>query len=400
MRTRLLSFILLAAPAVAGAQTYPQGDGYGDQGYYEDGAQYYDDGQGYPEEYDDAAPDVDYVWEDGYVLDDGRQVDGFYRERNRSGFRWVSAGYSNGVWVDAHWEPLRIPAGYVVERGCRGNDGYWIADFLRPQHRDGYRWISGRWHNGRWSHGYWEPVQVRHDHVWVPGYWTADGYWVDGYWRQRHRDSYVWVDGFWQYGRWYAGYWKPVNQRPGFIWTPGYHGRKGYVDGHWREHNRSGYHWVDGHWRGGEWVPGHWERGQKRVVQRRHRVRPVHLQTRIRADHRRTWRNGVMQPVRVDVRDRRGERIERRGERIERRGERIQERGERIERRGERTGDPRLERRGERIQERGERIERRGERVQQRGERIQQDNRGRQQDRRDNRGGQRGGPRVHDRRNQ
>ncbi|HWN70391.1 MAG TPA: hypothetical protein VNM90_22275, partial [Haliangium sp.] len=123
MRTRLFSLLLLAAPAVASAQTYPQGDGYGDQGYYEDDAQagddqYYDDGQGYPEEYDDSAPDADYVWVDGYVLDNGTAVDGFYRERERSGFRWVDAGYYNGAWIDAHWEPLQVPAGYVVERGC------------------------------------------------------------------------------------------------------------------------------------------------------------------------------------------------------------------------------------------------------------------------------------------
>ena len=356
MRMRLLPILLLAAPAVAAAQTYPQGDGYGDQGYYEDD-------QAYPDEYDDAAPDEDYVWEDGYSLDNGTVVEGFYRERQRPGFRWVSAGYSNGVWVDARWEPVRVPAGYVVERGGRGHDGYWIADYLRPAHRNGYRWVNGRWNNGRWYHGYWQPIQARHDHVWVQGYWTADGQWIDGYWRPRHRNSFTWVDGYWAYGRWHAGYWKPAQVRAGFVWTPGYHGRKGYVEGSWRQHNRSGYHWIDGHWRGGKWIPGYWERGNKRVVKRRHRVRPVHFQTRVRAGHHRAWRNGVLQPVRVDNR--------RQPERVDRRDNRRQP--DRVDRRDNRRQPDRVDRRDNRRQP----------------DRV---------DRRDNRNQPR--PRVHDRRNQ
>lgn len=367
MRTRLLSFLfLLAAPAVASAQTFPQDDGLG--GFEGSSLEGGFEGN-YAGQYDDAAPDLDYVWEDGYVLDNGTVVDGFYRERNRPGYRWVEAGYSNGVWVDAHWEPLQIPRGYVVERGGRGHDGYWIADCVRPARRAGFRWVSARWDNGHWRHGYWVPVQARRGHDWVPGYWTFDGQWVDGYWRPARRNDFTWVDGYWAYGRWHPGHWKPTRQRAGYVWSPGYHGRRGYVEGSWRPGNRAGYHWVDGHWGHNGWVAGHWERGNKREHKRRFRILPVNVQTRARAEHRRTWRNGVLQPVRFGGHGNRGERIERRGERIERRGERI-------------------ERRGERVQDRGERIDRRQDRREDRHERRQDrrdDRRDRRDDRRDDR---------------
>src|SRR5690606_29181015 len=154
------------------------------------------------------APDVDFVWVDGYELDDGRVVEGFYRERHKPGFRWVDAGYDrNGNWVECDWVPVSRRPGHVWVSGHRGPGGYWVTGHWRPIRRAGYTWVAGRWNGGVYINGYWSPTRSRHNEIWVPGHWTPSGLWVEGFWRPRYRANYRWVGGNWRYGRWNPGYW-------------------------------------------------------------------------------------------------------------------------------------------------------------------------------------------------
>ena len=76
--------------------------------------------------YDAESPDEDWVWEDGYELDSGEVVEGFYRPRIRDGFAWRDGYWDMDVWVPGGWEPQGIRDGYVWTRGFRGVDGYWV----------------------------------------------------------------------------------------------------------------------------------------------------------------------------------------------------------------------------------------------------------------------------------
>lgn len=296
------------------------------------------------EEYDDEAPDEDFVWETGDELEDGTTAEGFYRVRVRPGFTWVAGRYEGGAWIPPHWAPADPPpAGKVWVRGHRGPDGYWVPGHWRPVQRDGFRWVPGRVVDGAWVHGHWTPVAVRRGEVWVPGHWSPRGEWIEGHWRPAARRDYTWVPGHWRYGAWVPGHWRPVNPRPGHVWVAGHRGPRGWVEGRWRPAAKAGHHWVGGGWVGGAWRAGRWVAGARPAVARRHRVRPVRAMTRV--DKPRLWRAGKAQ---------------------ERRGERMQDRGERMQERGEKTGNKRLERRGERVEDRGERKERRGDRKQRR----------------------------------
>ena len=76
--------------------------------------------------YDAESPDIDWVWEDGYELENGEVVEGFYRPRARSGYVWRDGYWDMDAWVPGGWEPESMRDGYVWTQGFRGLDGYWV----------------------------------------------------------------------------------------------------------------------------------------------------------------------------------------------------------------------------------------------------------------------------------
>jgi len=104
-----------------------------------------------------ARPDGDWVWVDGYYLDDGGYLPG----------HWRPAGYG--------------PEGYVWEAGFFDGET-WVDGFWRPEYFAGYVWVSAWFdEDGVYHSGYWEPTDERPGQVWVPG-WFDGTQWVRGYW--------------------------------------------------------------------------------------------------------------------------------------------------------------------------------------------------------------------------
>src|SRR5262245_6673439 len=140
MRVRLIpAAAILFVPALAMGQ-YDDDPGYVDLNTYE----------GDLGEIDYDAPDIDYVWCDAEVLEDGTTIDGFYRPRTLAGFTWADGHYESGVWVSAGWQPTRRRAGFIWVDGYRGPDGYWVNGFWRPRGRRGFTWNDGHWDGGVW----------------------------------------------------------------------------------------------------------------------------------------------------------------------------------------------------------------------------------------------------------
>ena len=311
-------------------------------------------------DWDDQAPDEDWVWEDGHEFDGGRSEEGFYRPREVPGVVWSEAHYDGGRWVPGRFVPTAVRPGQTWVVGHRGPDGYWVVGHWRPVERPGWVWVPRAQRRGVILAGHWVPTtRGATGHLWTPGHYAIDGTWVDGHWRPARKVGFTWSPGHWRYGRWVEGAWQPKSTKGGHVWVRG-HWRPGgaWVDGYWRALERAGHHWVVGRFgERGAWVPGRWVAGAAPKVTRRHRLRPVAAMRAERKAHRRQWRNGRRQ--------------ERTGEAQIRRGERIQERGERMEARGAATGNERLEDKGQRKQDKGKRGERRGERNVRKGQRKQ-----------------------------
>lgn len=111
-------------------------------------------------------------------------VDGFWRRSARPGFVWVDGYYlDDGSYVRGWWAPEggAPRAGYVWEGGYWDGE-YWVEGFWRPSSRPGYRWVSS-WldEEGVFHSGYWEPVEDNPGHVWIPGWFDGET-WVEGYW--------------------------------------------------------------------------------------------------------------------------------------------------------------------------------------------------------------------------
>ena len=158
-------------------------------------------------EFDEEAPDEDWVWVDGDDLEDGTAVKGFYRIRARPNYVWVEGTMTDGVWIAPHWRWTgEARAAHVHVRGHRGPDGYWVRGYWRPETRAGHRWVVHTRAGGVRVHGHWAPVDLRPDHVWVPGHWSRRGNWVPGHWRVAKRIGYVWVPSQWRYRRFVAGH--------------------------------------------------------------------------------------------------------------------------------------------------------------------------------------------------
>ncbi len=108
----VLSLILFLPSATALAQPGATDTIYQDQSIYSDDSQ--QDGYDASSEYDIEAPDLDYVWVDGYSLSDGTVTDGFYRRRHRSGYTWTEGYYDDwGQWIGPHWRPLRYRSNQI-----------------------------------------------------------------------------------------------------------------------------------------------------------------------------------------------------------------------------------------------------------------------------------------------
>lgn len=295
-------------------------------------------------EWDDQPPDVEWVWEDGYVRPDGTTVDGFYRESQRDGWSWDGPHWDNDgqTWVEPGWRWTgAAKPGFVVVPGHRAEDGYWVADDWRPQSVPNQDWVDGRWEGNVWIEGSFRPRVARAGFVWEPGHWTPAGAWIDGQWRPAARQGFAWVPAAFRFGRWRPGYWRPLEVQAGQVWVPGYWNGAAWIDGHWRPARRQGFRWVHGYWQGNTWVDGTWVAGVRPPV-RRYRIQPVHRMIQTRRAHVRRLRVGVG---------------------LEAHGRAVEQRGQVIENRGEVRGNVRMQIRGQRLQNRGQRQQNRGHNI-------------------------------------
>ncbi|MEZ4237483.1 MAG: hypothetical protein R3F59_15320 [Myxococcota bacterium] len=111
-------------------------------------------------------------------------VEGYWRRATRPGWTWVDGYYlDDGSYVRGWWVPDAGPPrrDYVWEAGFFDGE-HWVEGFWRPAVRTGYRWVSA-WLDdaGVYHAGYWEPEVDRPGMVWVPGWFDGDG-WIEGYW--------------------------------------------------------------------------------------------------------------------------------------------------------------------------------------------------------------------------
>ncbi len=248
-------------------------------------------------EYDDDAPDEDWVWVDGDELEDGTVQEGFYRERSLPDYTWVDGHYSDsGTWIGPHWKWVGAARPDMVwVPGHRGPDGFWVRGFWRPSAKAGMTWVEAEVVDGEIVHAHWQPVEVRSGYVWMPGHWLPDGKWIEGHWLASVRAGRVWQPGHWRYGRYVRGYWAPTAPNEGHVWVAGYHGPKGWVSGFWRPNVKRGFYWVPGHWGSDGWVMGSWARGHRPALKRRFRVVRVDQMKAHRIGDRRLWRKGKAQ---------------------------------------------------------------------------------------------------------
>lgn len=336
----LISIALLAVPSLALAQGYdpppaPEEPAYeySSVDYESDISEYYDDfGNANLGSYDSQAPDRDFVWVDGQILQDNSESPGFYRLRSRPGMVWMDGHYdASSRWIEAGWRPTSQRRGQVWVAGRRGDDGFWIDGQWRESSRPNQRWIEPRRVGNSWSAGHWQPVTSQPGQEWTPGFWTDSGTWIEGFWRPTTRAGFTWTAGSWRYGVWTPGHWKPTQTRPNEIWSPGHVESNRWVEGTWQP-QKSGFVWVAGSYASnGRWVNGHWERGRAKSPKRRFQIYKVKDITKSRAQARRVWKQGGV--TRVDPR---GIRMERRGKRIDGRKrveQHVNERNKRVEQR-------------------------------------------------------------------
>ncbi len=126
---------------------------------------------------------VGWAWAPGWWLG-GVYVEGFWRRDVRPGWVWIEGYYlDDGEYVRGWWEPQSGPPleGYGWEPGYWDGQ-YWVEGYWRPVTRAGFRWVSA-WldDDGLFRAGYWEPVVSRPGMVWIPGWFDGER-WVEGRW--------------------------------------------------------------------------------------------------------------------------------------------------------------------------------------------------------------------------
>lgn len=219
-----------------------------------------------PDDVDDKAPPLNYVWEDGYELDGKTQL-GFYRLKDRDDSAWVAAAYTNERWVPPHWQPAKPKQDLIRVYGFRGSDGFWVTGHWRERLRKEFVWLpEGKDDDGNIIAGYWKPTAQKRGMVWSRGHRTPEGSWVPGFWRPNAKHGFTWVEGGFAYGHWVDGGWQPVGKKADHVWVYGYWHQSVWVAGYWRPVVRTGYYWIGPHWSGGIYVYGVWAVGVAPVV--------------------------------------------------------------------------------------------------------------------------------------
>lgn len=126
---------------------------------------------------------VGYVYVRGW-WDNEVYVEGYHRPVEREGdWRWVDGYYlDDGQFVRGYWEPtMTPPEGYGWEPGFWDGET-WNEGFWRPEFRSGFTWVSAYYdEDGIFHGGYWAPLEQREGSVWIPG-WFDGNAWVEGYW--------------------------------------------------------------------------------------------------------------------------------------------------------------------------------------------------------------------------
>lgn len=159
------------------------------------------------------APRAGYVWVPGFWYQTS-YVEGYYRPEVRQDAQqnwiWVDGYYlDDGTYVWGYWKPAFAgPQGYVWEPGFFDGENY-VDGFWRPEFRVGYSWSGAFYDEGGVYHaGYWLPTHDRPGFVWVPG-WFDGSAWQAGYWvsesEYANTDPNAWQapagwDGGWQVG--------------------------------------------------------------------------------------------------------------------------------------------------------------------------------------------------------
>jgi hypothetical protein len=121
-------------------------------------------------------------------------IEGHWRvaERSDGDWVWVDGYYlEDGAYVRGHWRPTQPGLkGYVWEPGFWDGEA-WIGGFWRPQYHKGFRWIASYYDDSGLFHGgFWEPLRAVEGQVWIPG-WFDGNEWVAGYWvsEAEYRDA-------------------------------------------------------------------------------------------------------------------------------------------------------------------------------------------------------------------
>lgn len=127
---------------------------------------------------------AEWVWVPGWWMGP-TWVEGHWRLQSRNGWVWVDGYYlEDGSYVRGWWEPASgAPTpGYVWEAGHWDGE-FWVEGFWRPDSRDDYRWVDASLDadSGIYYAGYWEPADQQTGSVWIPGWFDGDQ-WNEGEW--------------------------------------------------------------------------------------------------------------------------------------------------------------------------------------------------------------------------
>jgi hypothetical protein len=134
------------------------------------------------------SPYAGYVYVPGF-WSGAAYIEGYYRPLHRptnradDGWEWIDGYYlDDGSYIWGYWAPTEpAPDGYLWEAGFYDGETY-IDGFWRPEYREGYTWVAGYYDDdGVFYAGYWAPTDERPGQVWVPG-WFDGNVWQEGYW--------------------------------------------------------------------------------------------------------------------------------------------------------------------------------------------------------------------------
>lgn len=136
-------------------------------------------------------------------------VEGYQRPQQRDDGDWVWVdGYylEDGTYIWGHWMPTKAgPQGYVWEPGFWDGETY-VDGFWRPQFRRGFAWVSAFYaDDGVFHSGYWMPNQQEQGMTWVPG-WFDGNTWNEGEWVPDQQFNNANVQDYQPADGWQAGW--------------------------------------------------------------------------------------------------------------------------------------------------------------------------------------------------